>query len=116
MLAIRGERASIDDLLEQIHTGKLGFGAIPGFAESPFVFRAFTNRINLRENQATLLRLHTRAAEAGRLPEAQQISSMKALNDRWTAQAVQWGFMERNRRLTERLLFGRIFGVPTGSE
>jgi hypothetical protein len=113
MLALRGERAIIDDLLEQIHTGKLGFGAIPDFAQHPFVFRAFTNRINVRENQATLLRFHTRAALAGRMPETEQIRSMKALNGEWTDQAVQWGFMERHRRLTEKLLLGRIGGIPT---
>jgi hypothetical protein len=113
MLALRGERAIVDDLLEQIHAEKLGFGAIPGFTEYPFVIRAFTNQINLRENQANLLRFHTRAAEAGRLPETKQVSFMKALNGEWTDEARQWGFMEQNRRLTERVLLGRIIGTPT---
>jgi hypothetical protein len=113
MLALRGERAITNDLLEEIHAEKLGFGAIPRFSEVPFLIRTFTNHINLRENQATLLRFHTRAAEAGRLPETEQLRSMAALNGEWTKQAVQWSFMESNRRLTERLLLGRTVGVPT---
>ena len=117
MLALRGERAITDDLLEQIHAEKVGFDAIPMFREYPFVIRAFSNHINLRENQANLLRFHTRAAETGRLPETEQISSMNALNNVWTKQAVQWGFLENHRRLTERLLLGRGGPAhPPGSE
>jgi hypothetical protein len=113
MRALRGERAITDDLFEQIHAEKLGFGAIPDFAQYPFVIRAFTNRINLRENQANLLRFHTRVAEAGRLPETEQLAAMKALNDEWTSLARQWGFLENNRRLTEKLLLGRGVGTAT---
>jgi hypothetical protein len=113
MLALRGERAIIDDLLEQIHAEKLGFSAIPNFAEYPYMSRAFTNRVNLRQSQAILLRLHSRAVEIARLPEAEQIEAMKALSDEWTTQARQWGFFEKSRRLTERLLLGRGGGIPT---
>ncbi len=112
-LALRGERAITNDLLEQIRADKLGFRAIPDFSQYPFWMRTFTNRINLRETQARLLRFQTRAALVDRLPEAEQISAMKSLNDEWVKQAQQWGFMERNQRLAERLLFGSMVGTPT---
>jgi hypothetical protein len=113
MVALRGERAITDDLVEQIHAGKANFREIPDFKAYPFVLRTFANHINLRENQAAVLRVHTRAVEVGRLPEADQIASMKALNDEWGKQAIEWGFLERYRRLTEKLLLGQCGGVPT---
>jgi hypothetical protein len=111
-IAMRGERAIIDDLFQQIHAGKLGVSAIPSFSDYPFWLKPFSNRINVRVNQANILHHHTRVAEAGRLPEAEQVGAMKALNDEWVAEAKQWGFLERERRLTERLMFGRVGGVP----
>jgi hypothetical protein len=112
-IAIRGERAIIDDTMELIHAGKLDRSAIPSFSDYPFWSKALSNRINIRENQATVLRIHTQAAEAGRLPESEQIAAMKAIDDQWVKKATQWGFLERERRLTERLQFGRMTGVPT---
>ena len=113
LLALRGERAIIDDTIEQIHAGKLGRRAIPNFAAYPFWSKLFSNQINMRENQANVLRIHTRAAEAGRLPEAEQIAAMKTINDDWVKNWVQLGFLEQQRRLTERLLLGRVTGAPT---
>jgi hypothetical protein len=113
MIALRGERAIVDDTMEQIHEGKLDRSAIPSFSDYPFWSKALSSRINIRENQATLLRIHTQAAEAGRLPEAEQIAAMKAINDQWVKKATRWGFLERERRLTERLQFGWMTGVPT---
>ena len=77
-IALRGERAIIDDLFEQIVAGKLSPSAIPYFNDYPFWAKAFSHRINIRENQATLLRLHTRAVEETRLPESEQLAAMKA--------------------------------------
>jgi hypothetical protein len=113
MIALRGERAIIDDTMQQIHDGKLDRSAIPSFSNVPFWAKLLSHRINIRENQATVLRIHTQAAEAGRLPEAEQIAAMKAINDQWVEKAIEWGFLERSRRLTERLEFGRLTGVPT---
>ncbi len=113
MIALRGERAITDDLVEQIHAGKRSFREIPDFSEFPFIYRAFSNRINLRENQATILDFNTRAVVIGQKPEAEQVAAMRALNDEWREGAVKWGFMERNRRLTEKLLLGSIMGIPT---
>ena len=93
-IAMRGERAIIDDLFQQIHAGKLGVSAIPSFSDYPFWSKPFSNRINVRENQANILHRHTRLAEAGRLPEAEQVGAMKAINDEWVAKAQQWGFLE----------------------
>ena len=39
-----------------------------------------------------MLRFHTRAAEIGRLPEAEQIGAMKALNDEWIETSGAMGF------------------------
>jgi hypothetical protein len=113
MIALRGERAITYDLVEQIHAGKANFREIPDFKAYPFVLRSFANRINLRENQAAVLRFQTRAAEVGRLPEPEQIAAMKVLNDEWRTRAIEWGFLERYRRLTELLLLGQAGGVPT---
>jgi len=113
MIALRGERAVTDDLAEQIHAGKRSFREIPDFSQFPFVYRTFSNRINLRENQATVLELNNRAVLIGRKPEAEQVPAMKSLEDSWREGAVKWGFMERNRRLTEKLLLGSITGIPT---
>ena len=113
MIALRGERAITDDLFQQIAAGKLGPSAIPSFSQYPFWSKVFSNRINIRENQANLLRFHTKVVECGKLPEAEQIAAMKACNDEWVAQAIKWGFLERERRLTERLMFGRATGVAT---
>ena len=113
MIALRGERAITDDLAEQIQAGKRSFREIPDFSEFPFIYRTFSNRINLRENQATVLDMNTRAVMIGRKPEAEQITAMKALSETWREGAVKWGFMERNRRLTERLLMGNVTGIPT---
>ena len=113
MIAIRGERAIVDDLFQQINAGKLSRSAIPSYSDYPFWVKALSNPINLRENQATLLRLHTRQVEAAHLPEPEQIAAMKARNDEWVARAIEWGFLERERRLTERLMFGRAGGTPT---
>jgi hypothetical protein len=113
MIALRGERAITHDLVEQIHAGKAGFREIPEFSGFPFVFRSFSNRINLRENQAAVLRFQTRAVEVGRLPEPEQIDAMEVLNDEWRKQAIEWGFLECYRRLTEKLLLGQSGGVPT---
>ncbi len=95
MIALRGERAIHQDTLEQIHSGKLARSAIPSFSDYPFWERAFTNRINIRENQATVLRIHNEATEIGRLPEWEQIAAMKATNESWRTKAIQWGFLER---------------------
>ena len=113
MIALRGERAITDDLAEEIHAGKRSFREIPEFSQFPFIYRAFSNRINLRENQATILDMNTRAVMIGQEPEAKQVAAMKALNDSWREGAVKWGFMERNRRLTEKLLMGNVTGIPT---
>jgi hypothetical protein len=113
MIAIRGERAMIDDLFQQINAGKLSRSAIPSFSDYPFWMKALSTHANIRENQANLLHLHTGQVEAARLPETEQIVAMKARNDEWVAQAQEWGFLERERRLTERLLFGRAGGAPT---
>jgi hypothetical protein len=113
MIALRGERAITDDLAEQIQAGKRSFREIPDFSEFPFIYRTFSNRINLRENQATVLEMNTRAVVIGQKPEAEQIAAMKALNEEWRVGAVKWSFMERNRRLTERLLMGNVTGIPT---
>ena len=78
MIAARGQRAIIDDLLQQIYAGKRGLSAIPGFSKYPFWLKAFSNRITLRENQAALLQFNTRAVEIGRLPEAEQFGAMKS--------------------------------------
>ncbi len=109
IIAIRGERAIIDDLFQQIDGGKLSRSAIPSFSDYPFWSKALSSRGNIRENQANLLRFHTRQVEAGRQPETEQMDAMKARNDEWVAQAREWGFLERERRLTERLLFGRAW-------
>ncbi len=113
MIAIRGERAIIDDLFQQINAGKLSASAIPSFSDYPFWMKAFSTHANIRENQANLLHLHTGQVEAARLPETKQIVAMKARNDEWVEQAREWGFVERERRLTERLLFSRAGGAPT---
>jgi len=113
MIALRGDRAITDDLLQQIHSGKLGFNAIPGFSDHPFWIRALGSRVALRQVQATLLRFHSRAVEVGGQPETEQIDSMKALNDEWVRQATSWGFLEGASRLPERLLLGRVGGAPT---
>ena len=112
MLALRGERAIKDDLLEQIHDGKANYRDIPEFSNYPFVFRTFTNQIDVRKNEAAVLRFHNRAVQIGRRPEAEQLGAMKALNEEWTMQARQWGFLESNRRLTEKLLLGSVTAIP----
>ena len=44
MIAIRGDRAMADDLMEQIDSGKLGLSAIPNFSAHPFWIKSFSNR------------------------------------------------------------------------
>ena len=115
-LALRGERAITDDLLEQIHARKLGFSAIPDFSEYPIWTRVFANHVNLRENQATLLRFHTRAVEIDRLPEAEQQSAMKALNNEWVKQAIFWGFFEKDAGSRNDCCSEEAAEYPPGSE
>ncbi len=109
MIAARGQRAIIDDLLEQIYAGKRGLSAIPGFSAYPFWLKAFSNRITLRENQAALLQFNTRAVEIGRLPEAEQFGAMKSRNEEWFKKADQWGRLESQRHFAEKLLLRRFF-------
>ncbi len=113
MIAIRGERAIIDDLFEQIHSGKLSASAITWFSDYSFWERAFSTGPDIRENQANLLRFHTRQVEAGRLPETEQIGAMRTRNLEWAARAMKWDLLESERRLTERIALGRAGGVPT---
>ena len=112
-VALRGNRAITDDLLQQIHAGKLGLNAIPGFLDYPFFMRSLSGRGNLREIQATLLRFNSRAVEAGEQPEAVRIDAMKALTGEWVGKARNWGFLEGFTHVPERLLLGLGAGAPT---
>ena len=103
MIAIRGERAIIDDLFEQIHNGKLSASAITWFSDYSFWERAFSTGPDIRENQANLLRFHTRQVEAGRLAETKQMGAMQTGNLEWAARAMKWDLLERERRLTETI-------------
>jgi hypothetical protein len=111
MIAARGDRAVTDDLLQQIHAGKRGLSAIPGFSAYPLWFKAFCNRITLRENQAALLQFRTEWVEIGRLPEAEQVGAMKSFNEEWFKKANQWGLLESRRRFAEKLLLLRFFDM-----
>jgi hypothetical protein len=111
-VALRGERAIADDLLEQIHAGKADNDAIPGLSDYPSWMRLLSGGSNLREIQADLLSYHTRAVQAGLESEEERIDAMQLVTDGWVRRARSWRFLDDLRHLPERLLLGRVAGAP----
>jgi hypothetical protein len=112
-IALRGDRAIVDDLLEQIHSGQLTRNAIPHYSEFPWWEKSLNSLATLRNNQVHLLQLHSRAVTVGKQSEEKQVDQMKALNDEWIANVMSLRFFERQQYVGERLLLGRFLGIPT---
>jgi hypothetical protein len=112
-IAMRGERAIADDVLEQIHSGRFTARAIPYFDAVAWWERSLTDRTTLRNDQVRLLRLQSRAVTNNEQSNADKIEWMKVLTDGWVADARAQGFLARRQHLGELLLLGRFPGIPT---
>ena len=110
LLALRGERSTMNDVLEKIHGGDLDPKAIPQTPQTA-ITSLFLNRNIFRENQAYILRHMTRAVEASRLPDDKATQEIVDLDKEFTMSMSRAWAIDRLRRQPTQMLMPAVLAA-----
>jgi hypothetical protein len=92
LLALRGDRAIAERMIEQVHTGSRGFATLFDVGAPPGFLYSWTT---LRENQARLLEGNTQFVEVAKLPAEQQGPAFRRLLDVHSQRWNQSGILDK---------------------
>jgi hypothetical protein len=108
LLALRGDRATAERMIEQVRTGSRGFASLFGVGAPPGFLYSWTT---LRENQARLLEENTQLVEVAKLPAEQQGPAFRRLLDDHYIRFNKSGILDRIYTFPFHDLHGRALVV-----